>query len=529
MKFLHPILTCAESATLEHQLLGDDEDAAWQAMHRAGSRLGCAIHQYSQEPGPAAGNTRLLVLCGKGHNAGDALVAARELLTLPGLTEITVVFAFGTEPSRPLVQRALRFLREDAGGRLRVINYEQRLSGNIEATTSLLQGGHAQPFDIVIDGILGMQGRPPLREPVATLVRAVNELDIPFRAAVDLPSGLSDEPAEEAFRADFSFATGIAKTPLFLERNAQWAGRIHYLDIGFFDQPYEGAHSSRAFIINQSVLEPLRRLRPPHSDKRDYGHVLICAGSRAMPGALMLNAHAAVQAGAGLTTALAPQSVQPAFAAQLPEVMWAPFPETPDGGLAPEGLCLVRQYIARASCLLMGSGMGSETATQRLITDAVAEAGERPLVLDADALTPQLAAAVKARQGNGPVFFTPHAGEFKRLSGGSQPTGDNLRAFCRAHRATVILKGPVTTVCDGHFTARNVFGGPALARGGTGDILAGMLASLAARESCPALETACRAVLWHARAGESAARNLGGQSAMRTTELLAFLGTALER
>ena len=192
-----PILTCAEAKEFEATYFAGDEAREWRAMQQAGCAVADGILRDYEEIGgfPSAG--RVLVLAGKGHNAGDALIAARRIAELHPGARIEVRFVLGERALRPLAAKAWRELAER----------EQARGLQAESNT----------YDLVIDGVFGFQFRAPLDAQVAGLLTEVNALPIRFRAAVDLPSGL-DEPG--AFRADFTYATGIVKAPLLTLKNA---------------------------------------------------------------------------------------------------------------------------------------------------------------------------------------------------------------------------------------------------------------------------------------------------------------------
>lgn len=231
---------------------------------------------------------------------------------------------------------------------------------------------------------------------------------------------------------------------------------------------------------------------------------------------------AALRSGAGLVTSAVPESLVPAFAAQVPEAMWIGLPETPEGGLALEGLHLVRGAFARATAVVLGPGLGRERETLALAAE-IARATPRPLVIDADALQPEIVGA-----GNAPRILTPHAGEYARIAAALPPG------------AVVVRKGPITrieTAGDGAATGdgaggtsrpvhHSFFGGPVLARGGSGDLLAGLTGTLLAQTPGDPLGAAARGVVWHGMAADALAR-AHGPSAVRATQLLDFLAEAL--
>jgi NAD(P)H-hydrate epimerase len=515
-----PILSCAEAGLLEARRFGGDETLEWAAMEEAGRGLAAAVLGDFEEIGSFPEEGRLLVLVGKGHNGGDALIAAQEILRRHARARAVVGFLFGERSLRPLAQRAWRELAQAAGERV-----------SCAGTESWAGAGAA--YEVSLDGVFGYQYRPPLPPAVAAALGRANALPVRLRAAVDLPSGL-DEPG--AFRADFTYATGLVKEPLL---GCAAAGRVRLIDLGFFsgaqgEGPAAGRRRAGAApsdrVLTAALLAPLGALRPGQTDKRSYGHLLILGGSRQYPGAVLMNALAALHSGAGLVTALVPQSLAAGFAARAPEAMWVGCPETASGGLALGALAQFKERSERASALALGSGLGREPETLALAREAV-RLSRTPVLIDGDALQPDIVAAARTR-----LVLTPHAGEYRRIAGAAE-----LRAYCARAGATVALKGPVTRVCSGSTDQgrrsavaaacvyHSFFGGPVLARGGSGDLLAGLtggqLAQAAARGE-PILEAVCRGVVWHGLSADALAR-ARGQTAVSVTELIDYLPKTL--
>lgn len=484
----HPILTCAEARDFEAAYFGGDEAREWPAMQAAGRAVARGILRDAREIGGLPAAARLLVLVGKGHNGGDALIAAQALLAALPAATADVVFVFGVRALRPLAARAWRDLQQAAGAR-------------VTARDRTLPAGSTR-YDASLDGVFGFQFRPPADATVLALFAAVDALPIGLRAAVDLPSA-------DRLRADFTYATGILKTPVL---ESAVAGRIRYLDLGFFaanaTNPVPGPR-----VLTPAILAPLAGLRPSFSDKRTYGHVMIVGGSRSFPGAVLLAVEAALRSGAGLVTAFVPESVAAAFAARAPEAMWVAWPETPSGGLALEGEHLLRAKWDRATALVLGPGLGREAETLALARSIAAQSPV-PLVIDADALQPDIIAAGKA-----PRILTPHAGEAQRL--GAAPASS-------APPTVTIFKGPRTRIAaaDAGEAYVSPFGGPVLARGGSGDVLAGLTGGLLAQTPRDPLLAAARGAVWHGLAADALART-HGQVAVTVVQLLDFLGAAL--
>jgi ADP-dependent NAD(P)H-hydrate dehydratase / NAD(P)H-hydrate epimerase len=510
MSFLpsHPILDCIAAGAFEAELLKSDDEREWKAMQRAGAAIAAGLQRDLTIAGAHLRGGRLLVVAGKGHNGGDAMLAAARLAAQYTDLQVDLVLVFGERSLRPLAARAFRELARHAPDRV----------------TRRRPDGLASRYTIVIDGVFGFQFRPPLKEPARSWLVRVNAVNAVLRAAVDLPSGNDDV---DAFHADMTYATGIVKSPLLELPNA---GRVRYLDLGFFrgDEPGE----DRA--LTSATLDSLRRLRPARSDKRSYGHLLVLGGSRSYPGAIMMAVQAALRSGVGLLTAFVPESLAPAYAAAWPEAMWTGCPETAEGGLGLDSGALVRARLERASALLIGPGLGRDPETLALVKDLMRQTN-LPVVIDADALQPDI-----VWSGSGPRVLTPHAGEYERISNGVP-----LREFRPTRGCVTVLKGPITRVSDGTGAVYHDFGGgPVLARGGSGDLLAGMIGSLVAQgaaalhrsEGGGAMDAldeavtaaAVRGVVWHSRAADLLAETRG-EVAVRTTDLLEFLGPALRQ
>ncbi|MFP4156076.1 MAG: NAD(P)H-hydrate dehydratase [Opitutales bacterium] len=519
--FAHGVLSCAAAKALEAEVLTDD-DAAWSAMRRAGRGLAAAVMEDYRELRDPPQRLRILALIGKGHNGGDALIACGQLLADFPRAQVDLVLVAAEADLKPLTQRALGQLE----GRVAIHRFDD---GPVEAADGLLRSiAGAGGFHLCLDGLLGMDFKPPLRAPLDALIRAVNDLPgIDLRAAVDLPSGAGDADGELMFQADFSYATGIAKKPLF--EGIADCGRIRYIDLGFFDRA-SAPPETVEFVLPPSVLEPLARLRPAYVDKRAFGHLFILGGSAYMPGALLMTVQAAVRSGVGLVTAFAPASVAASLSAQVPEAMWVPWPETSNGTLDPRALPLLTDRIPQASSLLVGPGMGRDRNTERLAQEIVAQV-ECPILFDADGLRARVVEVAQRRKRQfGPVVIAPHMGEFMRVAKLTEPTYSTgtLIEFSRTNRVMTVLKGTNTRICDGRKVWYSTRGGPVLSRGGSGDLLAGLIGGQMAQsdKGDGVIRAVARGVTLHGLAAERLARSKG-QVMLHTTQLLDYLPEVL--
>ena len=488
-----PVLSCAEAAAAEAAFLAGDTKLSWELMNRAARGVGDEARALlGRKPG------RILILAGKGNNGADAFLAA--LHCARAGTEIVAVFAEGG-PARPQAQRAWAMRKK--GVRIGIV-----------AAANLRQLA-AHEFDLIFDGVLGQGFRAPLSAELRRFLRDSDTLR-GLRIAVDLPSGLGDDATGPAFRADLTVSIGCLKRPLLSPKAAQFVGRLRVLDIGLPLGETEEA------CVTATALAPLTKPRRARSDKRHQGRLLIIGGSERMPGAVLMNTASALRSGAALVTTCLPESVRAKAAVTYPEAMWRGMRTGKDGAIATTNLKEVRLLIADKEAVLLGSGMGEKAVK---LIGAIAAAAQSALVLDADALRP---AVIQASSGTKVRLLLPHAGEFRRLSGRVASVAA-ARAYARRTKTIVVLKGPLTCVTDGLRVLHIPFGGPVLARGGSGDLLAGIVATVLARRSelgLTAFDAVVLATTWHARAADWL-RDNQGEEAVRTTELLAGLSPVL--
>ena len=280
-------------------------------------------------------------------------------------------------------------------------------------------------------------------------------------------------------------------------------------------------------------MKPLLPVRRKDSHKGDYGRVLIVAGSRGMAGAAILAARAALKSGAGLVTVACPESERKIIACALPEAMT--FGGACSGGAFTAAAASQVAAFARAKkidVLLIGPGLGSAPGA-RAFALKLLKTLKLPAVVDADALNALAAGPRPFRIKVSPAIFTPHPGEAARLLGkavSDRPAG--AAALAALTGGTAVLKGPGTLICEGKTILKNISGGPELAKGGSGDVLAGLTAGFYAQNGlargftpATALDSAALAVFLHGLCGELAAKKLTSRCVL-AGELLDFLPEA---
>lgn len=445
----------------------EDVYACDEAGVRAGTplatmmrRAGAAVAREARSMLGGSYGRRILVLCGKGNNGGDGLVAASMLAARGAKVTVGLVLDDDFHGEAAAARRAWTG---------ETIHGPEGLQEHLDAT------------DLLIDAIFGVGLSRPVTGPIAPLIRAASEHRV---LAVDLPSGIDARTGQvlgTAIRAERTVSFTGPKLGLLFEPGRAHAGQIVIEDIGAVD-----AERSARIVEEPDVASAWPRRRET-DHKRNAGRLLVVAGSRSMPGAAILTTRAAVRAGAGMTTVLAPSMIAKSIAGAVPEATTIPADATSEGALSLEAAASIVPELDGFHALAIGPGMGRGDETAEAIRTLLA-AFTGAAIVDADALH---ALGSAKRPTGARTVVTPHAGEWSAML--DAPAGelhrDRLAAATRlqAHLAagigdtTVVLKGPGTVITDGEVPFVDVLGGRELAQGGSGDVLTGLLAGLAAQ------------------------------------------------
>ena len=453
---------------------------------------------------------RIVVLCGKGNNGGDGLVAARYLAEA-GCAVSVIIFGDLAD-----VHGDLKIML----GRLPVapVIIKQESDLNLDGCKSLLD--RAQLF---LDAVLGTGFRWPMRG-LAIVGRKVLERypQTPV-VAVDLPSGWEADArrffAQDVYRADavvtftapkLAHVSGLlTRGVLSLPGNIQ-QGPIVVASIG---SPAEAIQSATGLTWAGSSKVMVDRPRSADSNKGRFGHILVIGGARGKSGAPSMSSVAALRAGAGLVTAAVAESILASVAAVTPELMTLPLLEGAQGEISSRNLEASRldPILEKKSVIAIGPGLGQEEEAVNFFLGLLDQA-KVPMVIDADALN-ALAAHPGKLNGRGRlIVLTPHPGEMARLVSMSikQVEADRegiARQFATTHAVTVVLKGWRTLIAhpDGSM-AINTTGNPGMAKGGSGDILTGIIAAMLGQYPDQPAEAVEAAVYLHGLAADFAVR-----------------------
>jgi hydroxyethylthiazole kinase-like uncharacterized protein yjeF len=442
---------------------------------------------------------RVAVICGKGNNGGDGLVVARQLYTRFHPDALHVVIT--ADPAELKGEAAENFRMLTACG--------CPFSREIAAEASLAT--------LVVDALLGTGIKGPATGPTLEHIRRINTgFPLAKVVAVDIPSGLpsdSPNPVGEFVRADYTVTFTALKVSQALPPNCDHMGEIVVRPIG---SPPELYRDIALELVERADFRELLRPRPRNAHKGDFGHVLVIGGAQGKIGAAAMAGLASLRAGAGLVTVACSE---PNLAAIAPELMTAPLPDSRTIG----------EIAHRKTVIAIGPGMGNDPELVSLTRSLVA-ASALPMVVDADGLN----ALAQSDWSAGVAFrvLTPHPGEMSRLTGMSVKNieADRVgvaRSLATAKRVSVVLKGEHSVIAfpDGR-VAINPTGTPALATGGVGDILTGLVAGFLAQFPSRPEQAVIAAVYLHALSGELGAA-AESEQALIATDLLDYLPAAI--
>ncbi len=462
---------------------------------------------------------RVTVLCGRGNNGGDGMMAARLLAAAgpagAGLEVTTLLLGAPEGFSADGLTAWAELLAAARPGTVHVVETAEQLARHSEALKA----------DLVVDAVVGTGFKPPLKGLALAACEWVKGSQAQV-LAVDLPSGWAADATGAAapsvvFPADAVITFTAAKPAhLFGQLTRRWDQPVAVAPIG---SPEEAIVSKLGMDWAGSALELVRTPRAWGANKGNFGHVLVVGGSfgaaGGRSGAPAMAALAALRSGAGLVTAAVPALALAVVAAVQPELMTWPLAAGAGGGISTENLApeALAALMAGKTVLAIGPGIGQAAETVKFVTGLLA-ATKIPAVIDADALNILAAKPVllgKLAKGR-TVVLTPHPGEMARLAGitVAEVQANRLKAargFAEKFGVTLVLKGARTLIAhpDGR-VAVNTTGNPGMAKGGSGDLLTGLVAGLLAQFPAEAARAVEAAVCLHGLAADLAVRDPDG-------------------
>lgn len=461
---MQQIITPTQAAELDRTLIESYGIPGLVLMEQAATALANEAEKY-------AVNQKILVLCGKGNNGGDGWAAARILISRGYQVYVGTVT---TELTGDVAANFQYF----------------RITGNYEILEENTRFFEKHPdASVIIDALFGTGLS---RDPVGLYAELIEKINAHPAAVVsaDIPSGVfgANGRARTAVHADVTVTFQFPKPGHYLFPGREHTGKLVIAPIGPALDPH-----THCFHADNCQLPS----RSPNTNKGDYGRLLIVAGSKGMSGAAVFCAKASVAAGTGLTHVLCTESTANVLQISVPEAIVIPAGE--------ESFAVDPESLPRHTALAIGPGLGKKSDIPALLSQLLSLPA--PKVIDADALNviaerPELFDLVKN------AVFTPHPAEFSRLTGMRIEAilSDPLKAameFAEIHDTTVLLKGATTVVADANCAVFVTAGSPGMAKGGSGDVLTGVLGSLLAQGMDP-FSAAYHAAYFCGKAGERA-------------------------
>jgi ADP-dependent NAD(P)H-hydrate dehydratase / NAD(P)H-hydrate epimerase len=472
-----PVLTSTQTRAAEEAAFASGVHVE-ALMNKAGAGVAQAVTKFFPKPG------RCIVFAGKGHNAGDALFAA-QCLEQRGW-KIEVRLAFKEADCSDLMRKKLADLcrrppeilgavpskTANAGLVATLVELSSDVTELSHTTQNTIateeRSGIAAPL-VILDGLLGVGAKPPLREPIRTACRAINQLRTTKGAyvfAVDLPTGLDTDSGKtdrDCVVADFTVTIGYAKPGLVVDGALNHVGRLEVVPLDELRSPQT---KPKEIIASPGAFRGLLRKRNYNSYKNQFGRIGVVAGSKGFVGAALMASQGALRAGAGLVEVFVPEEIYEIVAgAAFMEAMVKP-------------VASYRHLLKeKVDVWAVGPGLGKSRAAEIL---ELVEKVKQPMVLDADGLNIVSEKTSVLRRCKGKRLLTPHPGEMKRLfPTDKKPRAKTATEFCSRFPATLLLKGSRTLVAErGRPLSYNTTGNPGMATGGMGDVLTGVCAGL---------------------------------------------------
>ena len=457
------------------------------------------VNELKKDFGELTGK-RIAVFCGKGNNGGDGFAIARHLHNIDA--EVSVYLVCGNE------------FKGDAK-----INFDiiKKMNVNIDVVSDTENLKYIiRSNDIIIDAIYGTGIHGTVGGISYDVINEINE-NSKYTMAVDVPSGINSDSGEICgicIRADKTVTFAAYKVGMLMFPAADYTGKVTVADISIPDYILEG-QSININVTDEEFVRSNFPVRENNSQKGDYGKVLVIAGSVGMTGAAYLSSQSAVTAGSGLVTLAIPAGLNGAMEAKTTEVMTLPV-EDINGHISSGAAEKILERTDMADAVLIGPGLGRSSDAARVLKSVLSHS-KVPVIIDADGINAASRDMDILSDCTCPVIFTPHAVEMSRLTGLDRDYIEENRLvaskeFAEEYGVTVILKGhhTIVTASDGEQYI-NITGNPGLATGGSGDVLAGITASLAAR-GINETAAAAMAVYIHGKAGDIAKDKYGMES-----------------
>lgn len=483
-----------------------------ELMEAAGDALAMQICQIGLDISLSSGT---VFICGSGNNGGDGFVAAR-LIAEIGFP-VTIALVCG-DPSTELAMT--EYCELSGLKNVEVLSIED----NAEKLKAIMSEAA-----VIVDAVFGTGFHGYLPKQVKECF-AIAEESFAVKIAADVPSGgdcLNGTVAEGALKADITLAFGFKKIGMLIEPLSGYCGEVIRADIGFTEKCLDGIDYLPEFFGRKTAEELIPR-RKKDSYKGDFGKLLNVSGCALMSGAALLSTRAALRSGTGLVTLASSEKVVDRIGAAIPEATYLLLEADKSGAISEKAAEKILAACENKTALLIGCGLSVTGGTKALVKKLIEEAA-CPIILDADGINCIADNIDIIRNAKEELIVTPHAGELARLSGltVSEAVSDRLTAsvnFSRKYGVTVAAKGVPNFVAGSGRAYIIPAGNPGLSRGGSGDVLAGIIASFRA-QGLSAVDSAALGVFVHGAAADIAAEELSetGMLPSDVTERLPFV------
>lgn len=473
-----------------------------ELMERAGTGLVSVL----KEEIPEIAKKKFIVFVGSGNNGGDGLVVARKLKELGVRVRVALLAEEGE-------------MKEDTKTNLTRTRRAEIDTIALKDLSTERIGEEISGSDIIVDAIFGTGFSGSIGGIAKEVIEAINSSK-KFVVACDIPSGVNGDTGEvggSCVASDLTVTFAYPKRGLFLYPGYRFTGSIRVVDIGIKEEDLPSQWS----MLTSSEIREILPKRRKDAHKKDFGHVLILAGSCGMTGAATLTCQGALRVGAGLVTLGIPESLNTIMEVKITEAMTLPLPETEEKSLSSKGIGEILDFIERrkVDVIVVGPGLSTNRNTGKLVKNILYEV-DLPCIVDADGINLLVGEASLAK-AKAEIIITPHPGELGRLLGKKTEEVQRERIryafqFSKENNLICVLKGYQTVIAKGEDVFINPLGNPGMATGGSGDVLSGMIGGLVGQlrlteteKKDGLLSAAIAGVYLHSLAGDLARREKG--------------------
>lgn len=440
-------------------------------------------------------NKSVCILCGKGKNGGDGFVIARYLKNenIP----VAVVLTEG----QPKAEETIEMMKRAEG--VEIFDIHKNADTAIDKIAE---------SDILVDCIFGIGFKGQVQGLTAELIENINSLKKTV-VAIDIPSGLEGDSSvagETVLKAKYTFAISCLKPAHALKPARFYCGKTSVVDIGFSEECYTENVDFEFNLTDKKYVKSNIVKRVAESNKGTYGKLLCVVGSRNMQGAAVLCTNAAVKSGAGIVISAFPEKAYNAIAPKVTEALMLPLKDDKVGRISFDAENSVLKVLKNCTACVVGCGLSNAEATKRIVTCIIRNA-KCPLVIDADGINAVSDNINILKSASVPLVLTPHPGEMSRLTGKSidEIQKDRIgtaRKFATDMGVTLILKGNNSVIAFPDGTVYiNPTGNGGMAKGGSGDVLAGIIGAFLAQGMSAEASAVCGAFI-HGMCGDEVAK-----------------------